>query len=299
MKQKKLIITQEEGNKMHQPNKPKKNTEHFRVLIQSIALLLQNANWKGFFTGKIYQGNTKYVCVPGLNCYSCPGAVMSCPIGALQNSLSSFRFRFPYYVLGLLFGRIICGFLCPIGFLQDLIYRIPFVKKIKTFPGDKYLRYLKYLVLLVMVVILPIIIKLTPFFCKYLCPSGTVAGLLLSITDHRLVQQFGALFTWKVIVLAFLVILSLILYRPFCKYLCPLGAFYAPFNKIALLQMKTDKEKCTGCGACKAVCNMCVDPSKTPNSMECIRCGKCISCCPENAISYSACNAESIKSSQL
>ena len=108
-----------------------------RTAIQVIATIIQNANFKGFFTGKIYQGQTKQVCVPGLNCYSCPGAVGSCPIGALQNSLSSMRFRFPYYVLGLLIffgallGRAVCGFLCPFGLVQDILYKIPFVKKIK------------------------------------------------------------------------------------------------------------------------------------------------------------------------
>ena len=100
--------------------------------IQSVAALIQNANFKGFFTGKIYTGAGKNVCVPGLNCYSCPGAVGACPLGSLQNYLSGMKFRFPYYVLGLLLffgallGRAVCGFLCPFGFLQDLLYLIPF-----------------------------------------------------------------------------------------------------------------------------------------------------------------------------
>ena len=129
-----------------------------RTIIQGIAVLVQNANFKGFFTGKIYEGASKQVCVPGLNCYSCPGAVGACPIGALQNTISGFQFKFPYYVLGLLIffgailGRIVCGFLCPFGFLQDMLHKIPFPKKIKSFQGDRLLRKLKYFVLLLMVI---------------------------------------------------------------------------------------------------------------------------------------------------
>lgn len=262
-----------------------------RTTIQVIATLLQNANFKGFFTGKIYTGSTKQVCVPGLNCYSCPGAVGACPIGSLQNTLSGLKFKFPYYVLGLLIffgtllGRAVCGFLCPFGFLQDLLYKIPFYKKIKEWRGDKILRYLKYVVLVVFVIVLPIVYKLTPFFCKYICPSGTMAGILLSLADHSLFQVFGKIFTWKFSLLVLIVLCSVLIYRPFCKYLCPLGAFYGLFNKVALFSINLDKEKCIGCKACARACDMCVDPSVNPNSAECIRCGKCVGACSEKALS--------------
>lgn len=263
-----------------------------RFIIQSVATLLQNANFKGFFTGKIYTGKTKGVCVPGLNCYSCPGAVGACPIGSLQNSLSAYKFKIPYYVVGLilffgaLMGRLICGFLCPFGFLQDLLHKIPFPLKRKKFPGDKYLRFLKYVVLVVLVIILPICVKLTPFFCKYLCPSGTVSGILLAFSDTKLYHLFGTLFTWKVIVLAIIILACIINPRSFCKYLCPLGAIYGPLNKVSLFQLKCDPSKCVSCGKCSEVCDMCVDPSKNPNSTECIRCLKCVQECPKNALTY-------------
>ena len=103
-----------------------------RFSIQAVSALLHNANLKGFLTGKIYQGAGKNICVPGLNCYSCPGAVGACPIGSLQGFLSGLKFRFPYYVLGFLIffgallGRAVCGFLCPFGFFQELLHKIPF-----------------------------------------------------------------------------------------------------------------------------------------------------------------------------
>lgn len=264
-----------------------------KMAIQGIATLIQNANFKGFFTGKIYDGATKNVCVPGLNCYSCPGAVGACPIGSLQNTISGYKFRFPYYVLGLLIffgallGRLICGLLCPFGFLQDLLHKIPFPVKIKTFKGDKLLRKLKYIILVLMVLVLPVCFKLTPFFCKYLCPSGTLSGVILSFTNSRLYAVLGRLFTWKLSILIIICVMSVMIYRPFCKYLCPLGAFYAPFNKISVVQLKVDRDKCINCHMCQEACDMCVNPVSNPADTECIRCGKCVSTCPKEALKIS------------
>lgn len=267
-----------------------------RMAVQGITALIQNANLKGFFTGKIYGGAAKNVCVPGLNCYSCPGAAGACPIGSLQNAVSGYKFRFPYYVLGLLIffgallGRLVCGLVCPFGFLQDLLHKIPFPVKVKTFRGDRTLRKLKYVVFLFLVVILPVTFKLTPVFCKYVCPSGTLAGILLSFTNTELFAVLGKLFTWKLSLLLILVASSVVVYRPFCKYLCPLGAFYAPFNKISVVQLNVDRDKCTHCRACQKVCGMCVDPAENPADTECIRCGKCVSHCPAGALKLSVKN---------
>ena len=110
--------------------------------MQAAWALLTNGYLAGFLDGKIYQGPWKKLCVPGLNCYSCPGALGSCPIGALQAVLSSRNFQFAYYVVGFLLligallGRFVCGFLCPFGWIQDLLHKIPFPRKCKTFRGD-------------------------------------------------------------------------------------------------------------------------------------------------------------------
>lgn len=261
-----------------------------RFGIQALAALLQNANLKGFFTGKIYQEPLKSVCVPGLNCYSCPGAVGACPIGSLQSFLSGLRIRIPYYIVGLLLffgavlGRAVCGFLCPFGFLQELLNKIPGVPKRDHFRLDKPLRRLKYAVLVLLVVVLPLLYPLTPFFCKYLCPSGTLAGILLAARDSMVRAQLGGIFLWKLFVLLWVVAACLVIYRPFCKYLCPLGAIYGLFNRFALYRTHLDTDKCIHCGACAAACRMCVDPSKSPNSAECIRCGDCARACPADAL---------------
>ena len=261
-----------------------------RFGIQALAALLQNANLKGFFTGKIYRGPLKSVCVPGLNCYSCPGAVGACPIGSLQSFLSGLRIRIPYYIVGLLLffgavlGRAVCGFLCPFGFLQELLNKIPGVPKRDHFRLDRPLRRLKYAVLVLLVVVLPLLYPLTPFFCKYLCPSGTLAGILLAARDSMVRAQLGGIFLWKFFVLLWVAAACLVIYRPFCKYLCPLGAIYGLFNRFALYRTHLDADKCIHCGACAAACRMCVDPSKTPNSAECIRCGDCARACPAGAL---------------
>lgn len=78
--------------------------------------------------------------------------------------------------------------------------------------------------------------------------------------------------------------LAVFFYRPFCKWICPLGAFYALFNKISLYRLEVDKDKCTACGACSHVCKMDVDVFRTPNHTECIRCRDCIQTCPNQAI---------------
>ena len=264
-----------------------------RLAVQGIAALVQNANVAGFLTGSVYDGASKAVCVPGLNCHACPGALGACPLGALQTGLSAHTFKFPYYIVGLIvffgaiFGRAICGFLCPFGFFQDLLHKIPFPRKIGSFKADKPLRKLKYVVLALLVVAVPLGVKLTPAFCKYVCPSGTLAGLLLMASDTSLFKLVDVLFSWKLAVLVAVILLAVAISRPFCKYLCPLGALYAPFNKVALVRMSIDGHACVGCGACAAVCKMGVNPARDPNSLECIRCGECIDACQSHALSYS------------
>ena len=126
-----------------------------------------------------------------------------------------------------------------------------------------------------------------PFFCKYLCPQGVLEGAIpLSLANSGIQAALGKLFTWKFSILLAVVALSVVFYRPFCKWLCPLGAFYALFNRVSLFQMKVDENKCVSCGKCAKVCKMDVDVTKTPNHTECIRCGMCVSACPTGAVSF-------------
>ena len=126
-----------------------------------------------------------------------------------------------------------------------------------------------------------------PFFCKYLCPQGVLEGAIpLSLASESVRKALGTLFAWKSVVLGAVVILSVLFYRPFCKWLCPLGAFYALFNRVSLTGMQVDKHKCVHCGRCERACKMDVDVTKTPDHPECIRCGMCVKACPTGAVSF-------------
>lgn len=269
---------------------------HLRTWVQICFAALSNGYAAGFAKGTIYKGSSKLLCVPGLNCYSCPGAFGSCPIGAFQAVISSRNYQFTFYVTGFLlffgalFGRFVCGWLCPFGLIQDLLYKIPFVKKLRKLPGDRWLRLLKYVILAGFVIVLPLIVldivgQGQPWFCKYICPSGTLfAGIPLVASNPALQSALGWLFNWKVTVLVVLLLLSVAVYRPFCRYLCPLGAIYGLFNPVALYRFRIDTQKCTQCGACQRACPMGIPVQSAPNSPECIRCGKCKAACPHGAI---------------
>lgn len=267
-----------------------------RLWVQIIFTAVTNGYFYGYTTGSIYRGPLKTVCVPGLNCYSCPGALGSCPIGSLQAVIGSKDYKFSFYIVGFLiffgsvFGRFICGWLCPFGLVQDLLYKIPFFQKRKNLPGHRVLVKLKYIILLVFVLILPLAVTNIvgmgdPWFCKYICPSGTLmAGLPLVSMNESLQGAIGGLFSWKMLLLVITIVLSIWFYRPFCKYICPLGAAYSAFNPIALYRYQVKEDACTKCGKCQRVCKMDIKVWENPNSPECIRCGDCIKNCPEKAI---------------
>lgn len=268
--------------------------KRIRLWVQIAFTALTNGYIFGFLTGKIYTGPTKTICVPGLNCYSCPGALGSCPIGALQAVLTGGS-RFSFYAVGFLllfgslFGRFICGWLCPFGLAQDLLYKIPFPRERKNLPGHQWLVRVKYLVLVILVILLPMVVtgefgQRSPWFCQYLCPSGTLmAGLPLVASSPALQETAGFLFGWKVAVLLLLLLLAIGVYRPFCKYLCPLGAVYSFFNSVACYRYRVE-DTCIQCGKCQEACKMDIRTWKQPNSPECIRCGDCIRACPVQAI---------------
>lgn len=268
-----------------------------RKIIQLYAALLYNAHLKGFISGEIFKGKSKSVCLPGLNCYSCPGAIGACPLGSIQNALAESKTKLPFYVLGIIllycimFGRTICGFLCPVGLMQELLYKIksPKVRKSKI---TRCLSYFKYILLVVLVIGLPLIYGLqkgglpVPGFCKYICPAGTFEGAIFLLANKNNADFFGmlgSLFTWKFVLLMIFIIASIFIFRFFCRFLCPLGAIYGIFNKISILGVKVEKDKCTSCNVCINKCKMDV---LEVGDHECIQCGECMKSCPANAIKW-------------
>lgn len=274
----------------------------FRHGIQAVVGIAQNSKFGNFFTGKIYKGALKNFCVPGMNCYSCPGAVGACPIGSLQAVVGGKK-KFSFYVLGylaligVLVGRFVCGWLCLFGLIQELLYKIPTPKLKIPERLDRKLRYLKYFFLIVFVFLLTVFLKAenglvsVPYFCKYVCPVGMLeGGLPLVSKNPGLQSSVGWRYAWKGILLAVTVLASVFIYRPFCKYVCPLGAFYGIFQKFSFLRLTVDNDRCVGCNACSRQCRMNVDVVHNPNSAECIRCGECTKCCPKGALSFTMLN---------
>ena len=275
----------------------KRGFSRLRLWVQVIYTIITNGYVYGYLNGKIYKGSTKYVCVPGLNCYSCPGAYASCPIGALQAALNERNMQVPFAVLGFffvfgsLFGRFVCGWLCPFGLFQDLLHKIPLFKKRKHLPYHSVLKYGKYLVLFGLVIVGSSFVfsgfAKVPAFCKYLCPSGTFMGAIpLLAMNEQLRAQIGGLFYWKLLILVILLVVSIKIYRPFCQYLCPLGAIYGWFNRFCLVQIHWENANCTSCMACKKACPVDLSPEQISVSPECIKCGKCVEACHADCLKF-------------
>ena len=257
-----------------------------RRLVQLYSALLFNANLKGYVQGNMFVGNSKFICSPGINCYSCPGAIGTCPLGALQNEMGNRHV--PFYILGILFlyglmlGRTICGWLCPFGLFQDLIYKIK-TPKLKKSGTTRVLSYFKYVILAVFVFILTGF-GIYPAFCKYICPAGILEGAFgILPQDSDYLSMLGSLFTWKFILFVTIVVFCIFAYRAFCRFICPLGAIYSLFNRFSFFGIKLNRDACTSCGKCVTKCKLDI---KHVGDQECISCGECIDVCPTKAISF-------------
>lgn len=272
-----------------------------RRLFQIFSTLGFNIYLPSFFKGEIFQGNTKGVCVPVLNCYSCPSAIGACPIGSIQNTFASLKFnlsiasyQFGLYVIGVLgavgslVGRMPCGWLCPFGLLQEALYKIPSPK----IPIPRFLSYGRYVFLVVFVFLLPLLVLDQygfgqTWFCKWICPAGTLeAGIPLVLLNEGIRSQAGLLFSWKIFVLILFLVWMVFTQRPFCRTTCPLGAIFGLFNKVSLFRMAVDDDKCTQCNTCYENCPVELKIYESSNSPDCVRCLKCVKSCQYGAIEY-------------
>ncbi len=232
----------------------------------------------------IYQSATKGLIAPGFNCYSCPLATGACPIGTIQHFITVRET--PLYTIGVLgaigsvVGRMPCGFICPFGFFQDLLYRI---KTPKISVSNKF-GWFKYVVLVALVLIIPYI-TLEPWFCK-LCPIGALeAGIPWVIIDSGIRAAVRFMFFIKLFILFSFIAAMILIKRPFCRFFCPLGAIYSLFNRVSLVKMEVDDSLCSYCDICQDVCPMDLRIYDDPNSEQCIRCFECVKACPTGAIS--------------
>lgn len=289
----------------------------FKLYIQLIFALLMNSHLAIFVRmvvekrALISQSPLKRYCVPGLNCYSCPSAIGSCPIGSLQFWFNDLTMKIKFkervnlaglYIIGFLFlcgsicGRLFCGWVCPFGFLQDLVAKI--TGRNAAIPP--VFRSMRYVALALFVIILPLFIwdirYAAPWFCKMLCPAGTLtAGLPLLLVDEGLREGIGWITYLKGAILLLFLVLFFVSRRAFCKTLCPLGAIWGLFNRFSLFRLAINRATCTNCKKCERICAMNIEVLKTPNSSRCIRCLECLKGCPVSAISFGtkeSCRAE-------
>jgi len=261
-----------------------------RLISQIFFLLAANINVIGIKTG---------VCFPFFYCHACPTASAACPLRALEISVykGNFAWRlllFPLLILsfvGILSGRFVCAWMCPIGLLQrataivpkKLKKKFPIIKKIGNHKIERYLRYIKYIVLIGLVFVTT---ALVGFMFTDICPVGFLTGSIpiLLLNPGKFVPNPFFPVAAGVLVLFFILIFTI--ERGWCRYFCPVGALLAPFNKISFLHISVDTKKCIHCNACSDNCPMGIDVPNMNRDPECILCGKCINVCPQKLISF-------------
>lgn len=257
----------------------------FRRATQIFGLLITNLYVAVIYQQQIYTGMFKSVCLPFLYCHSCPTGAFACPLGVMQHY--SAIHRFPFFlvghlmIVGLLVGRMVCGWVCPVGLLQDVTYRI----KTPKIAIPRFFSVIPYIMLIVLVVLLPYIT--TEHWFSKLCPVGTVVAGIPWVTWNPINPSTGAptidpgsvgiLFAIKILILIGALWFIIVAKRPFCRYICPMGLCWSFFNKVSIMKMEVD-EGCTKCDACRSKCPKGIKIYEDPNSKNCIRCLECTDC---------------------
>ncbi len=269
-----------------------------RRTVQIISFLLVSMGVFGLSTGFIY---------PVFFCNASPGACAACPIWMLEHGSTAcgegnWEDGFLMFVwlagflgfLLLLFGRWFCGWACPIGFLQELIDKggekaekvkysgaVSGIREKIESQGER-LKYLKYIILILIQIGSYITGRL--FFTE-LDPIGAITATFWRLSYEGDEWNLRSNFWIKMFFVILFFILVFIIGRGWCRFVCPIGAMFAPFNKVDMMRLKLDEEKCIDCGKCAKVCPMKIEMPYSDNDFECIRCGECIDSCPKDALS--------------
>jgi polyferredoxin len=228
-----------------------------------------------------------------------PGGAASihtiCPFGGLETlynyaaggeyikktNISNFILFGGTIILALLLGRIFCGWICMLGWIQELPARLGrwIFKKRFTIPlsVDKPLRFLKYIVL---VVIIFFTWKTASLVFSPYDPFDAYAHIPAGFDD-----LYNDFFVGSIVLFGS-IILSFFYDRFFCKYLCPMGAFLALFTKVNAYNIKRDKETCINCNKCSSICPVNIDVAVLDSAAnsECINCLECVTVCPTKKV---------------
>jgi polyferredoxin len=223
--------------------------------------------------------NLRGFCAPVFYCHGCPLATFACPIGVMIN-FSALRIV-PFITLGILGlvgvvgGRFVCGWMCPFGLFQDLLYKIR-VRKIRI---PRALTYTKYAVLAGLVFAVPYFLPHSPYTFCYFCPSASLESVIprAFIAHFQVGGDFAgwAKFSYRIAILAAAVLFAMVASRGICRVFCPLGAIFALFNRFSLFRFNLAHTKCNSCGGCGKSCPVQIDPVEEMNTAECVRCLDC------------------------
>jgi ferredoxin-type protein NapH len=217
------------------------------------------------------------------HCYACPLATFACPIGVIAQFGAIHVF--PFIAIGLLIavgallGTLICGWVCPFGFLQDLTAKVPTPK----FDLPKFTGYFRYVVLVVTVLAIPYFFgEGHPLFVCRVCPAGALEAAVPTMAGQAIAREA---IVWpsalKLTILVTFLVAIFFIKRPWCRVLCPLGAIFSLFNRVSAFFLRFDVDKCTHCEKCHKLCEYGIEPEKTPNDLHCIRCLECTQCSPD------------------
>jgi polyferredoxin len=247
-----------------------------RRLTQIAAFIISNLGFVHIF-------KTGFVC-PFLYCYGCPFAAFGCPIGIIQNFI--IYHQLPLFTIGslgiygILLGRTFCGWACPFGTLHDMLSHSNAKRSIQT----RNYWYVKYIILFLTLGLAWV--ALDTVFCKF-CPSGSLFAAIPFRLLYPEAIEFGLFFYIHMLSLGLTIVLAILISRFWCRYLCPLGAIAGAFNKVGILTIKLDEEKCKKCNACLDVCTMGITKTEDiGTSTDCILGGRCVEACPEKALSF-------------
>jgi len=218
------------------------------------------------------------ICSPVFHCYACPLAAFACPIGVIAQFSALHLIPFlaigTLIAMGALLGTFICGYVCPFGFLQDLVGKIP----VRKFHLPRWTGYFRYVVLIGLVIMIPFFFsEKHPLFICRVCPAGALeASVPLAVQQAIAGQAVTLPNAVKMVILTLFLLAMLVKMRPWCRLFCPLGAIFGLFNRFSAVYMKVDRSKCHACHQCQTKCRYGVVPGEELQSTDCVRCMECV-----------------------